>query len=268
MGGAERNARKRKQQRAAVGRAAAASRGSNRVTIVAVVSVVVLAAVVIGGITWMNASQPETQGKAIPVVNEQGKPKYPGERHGAVVVRGSDDAAATINVYEDFLCPYCGQFEHKYGEQIEDKIAAGKLRVRYHPVPLLVKASDPPGYSRRAANAALCATDAGKFVPFHDSLFSAQPSEGSSGYSNSQLIQLGRSLGISGNTFAKCVNSGKYNDELKAALQKAQQNPDVLRKQRGQKVFATPTVTSGDGKMLKVFGNKNWLSDLLSRQGA
>ena len=264
MGGAERSARKRKQQRGAVGRAAAASRGTSRTTIVAVAAVIVLAAGVIGGIVWMNASKSETQGQAIPVASEPGKLTYPGERQGAVVVRGSDDAKVTIDIYEDFICPICGQFEKRYGDQIEEKIASGELRVRYHMVPLLTKMSDPPGYSLDAANATLCAADAGKFVPFHDSLFSAQPAEGGRGYSNSQLIDLGRSLGITGQKFASCVNSGKYNQELEAALNKAENNPDLLRTRNGRTFFGTPAVAV-DGKLLNALNNPNWLSTLLAK---
>ena len=263
MGGAERNARKRKQQSTAVSKAAAASGGKNWTTIAAVVAVIVLAVAVIGGIVWTNSGSGKTAGEAIPAVDDPGKLAYPGTRENVTVVQGSEDAKATIDIYEDFLCPICGRFEKQYGDKIDQKVQAGKLRVRYHMVPLLVEASNPPGYSLDAANAALCAADAGKFERYHDSLFAAQPAEGSSGYSNSQLIQLGRKIGIQGDTFAQCVKSNKYEKELKAALDQILNNPDLKQTIQGKKSFGTPTVVA-DGKILNVFQNPNWLSNLLS----
>lgn len=263
MGGAERNARKRKQQRTAVSKAATASGGTSRTTIVAVASVIVLAVAVIGGIVWTNSGSGETAGEAIPAVEDPGKLAFPGSREDVTVVQGSEDAKATIDVYEDLLCPICGRFEEQYGAKIDQKVQAGELRVRYHMVPLLVEASNPPGYSLDAANAALCAADAGKFERYHDSLFAAQPAEGGSGYDNSQLIQLGRKIGIQGGTFAQCVKSNKYDKELNAALDQILQNPDLKQTIQGRKSFGTPTVVA-DGKVLNVFQNPNWLSNVLS----
>lgn len=263
MGGAERNARKRKQQRNPVSKAAAASGGNNRTTIVAVIGVIVLAAVVIGGSVWINSGKTETAGQAIPVVDDPGKLTYPGTRENVTVVQGSEDAKATIDIYEDFLCPICGRFEKSYGDKIDKKVQAGELRVRYHMVPLLAQSSDPPGYSLDAANATLCAADAGKFERYHDSLFATQPAEGTRGYDDSQLIELGRSIGITEDEFADCVRSGKYDKELNAALQQIVHNPDLQQNMNGQKSFGTPTVVA-DGKILNVFQNQNWLSDLLS----
>ncbi|GAB2960584.1 DsbA family protein [Amycolatopsis acidiphila] len=229
MGGAERSARNRRQQQQRSGaRAVAQARGSsggNRRTIVVVVAVVVLAALVIGGVIWTNRSKNQTQGEAIPPVTTNASLDTQNVRQGAVVVTGKADAKAKIDIYEDFLCPYCGQLEKTYGNQVDQQIEAGKLQVSYHMIPLLNSRSDPPGYSLAAENAALCAADQRKFTSFHDSLFAKQPEEGQRGYDNAQLIKLGQDLGITAPAFATCVNAGTYNQPLNDALAKISADP-------------------------------------------
>lgn len=263
MGGAERNARKRRQQQSASGKAVAqASGGGDTKKIIAVVvGVVLLAGAVIGGVMWTNASKNATEGETIPTVADAGTAQSPVERDGVVVVSGQQDAPTTIDVYADFLCPICAQFEEKYGEQIEQKVSAGELKVRTHMVPMLVERSDPPGYSLDAANAALCAADEGKFTAYHDSLFANQPEEGKRGYDKQQLIQLGRDLGITGDTFANCVNNGAYNQQLTSKLEKVTQDPALQQDFGGSKGFGTPTVVA-NGEIVD-FSDPQWLDKLV-----
>lgn len=227
MGGAERSARKRRQQTAGA-RAVAQARGTgpNKRVIAAVVAVVLLAGVVIGGVLWTNASKNSTAGQTITPQTAAASLDAPGERQGATVVSGKPDAKVKLDLYADFLCPYCGQLQQTYGDQIEQQIQAGKLQVTYHMIPLLASRSDPPGYSLDSANASLCAADEGKFTAYHDSLFKNQPKEGARGYDKAQLIKLGQDLGITSPQFASCVNSGAYDQQLNAALQQISQNPN------------------------------------------
>jgi protein-disulfide isomerase len=239
--------------------------GANRRTIAVVIGVVLLAAAVIGGVLWTNASKNATHGQAItPQAIAQ---ELPAQREGVVVSSGPPTAKATVDVYADFLCPICGQFQQAYGKQIEDKVRSGELRVRYHMVPLLVQRSDPPGYSLDAANAALCAADAGKFTSYHDSLFAQQPGEGKRGYDRSQLIKLGQDLGITGDGFPACVNGGTYNQALTDELAKAEKDSALQQDfGNGNKGFGTPTVVAG-GRIVQV-GDPNWLTELLAgKQG-
>ena len=251
MGGAERNARKRKQQQRA-GQAVAAARGASgdrTKVIIGVVVVVVLALVVIGGVIWTSksdsddslANPPAVSGISAPIVREA----------GAVVV-GKDDAKVTIDLYEDFLCPACGSFKKAYGEQIKQEIEAGKLRVRYHALPFLVRLSDPEGYSRDSANAALCAADAGKFWEYHEALFQRQPEEGGPGHTKEELVKLGTDLGITGEAFKQCVDSGAHEQDAKAGL-------DAVK--GTGKFDGTPTVMKA-GEIVE-WDDRDWLTNLV-----
>ncbi len=219
-----------------------------------VIAVVVLAVLVIGGVIWTNSSKNQTEGQAIPPVATNASLDTQGERQGAVVVSGKADAKVKIDIYADFLCPYCGQLQKSSGAQIEQQIQAGNLQVSYHMIPLLNSRSDPPGYSLASENAALCAADQGKFTPFHDSLFAKQPEEGQRGYDNAQLIKLGQDLGITAPEFASCVNAGTYNQPLNDALAKISADPSFQ---------GTPTILH-NGTQID-WTQPDWLTKLVAQ---
>ncbi|MFB9925296.1 DsbA family protein [Amycolatopsis halotolerans] len=265
MGGAARNARKSRQQ-AAAARSVAQARGSksDRNKIIAiVVAIVVVAALVIGGVLWINSSKNATQDSAIqPGTSSALGAGVVEKRDGAVVSVGKPGAPKTIDLYADFLCPYCAKLQQDYGPRMEKAINDGQLTVRYHMVILLNKNSDPPGYSLDSANAALAAADQQKFTAFHDALFKNQPQEGGRGYDKAQLIKLGQDLGISDPKFAQAVNAGTYDQPLQAAFQQIQGDQNLQQDfGNGQVGFGTPTVAV-NGKAVPAQGD--WLTKILN----
>jgi protein-disulfide isomerase len=220
--------------------------GDRRKWIIGIGAVVVVAALVIGGVIWTISDKNKTEGQVIgPETTSALASDVTQKRDGVVVTVGKTGAKASIDVYADFLCPICGQFEKQYKSGIEQAVNDGKLQVRYHMVPLLNDRSSPPGYSLDSANAALAAADAGKFVPFHDALFANQPEEGKRGYDKAQLIELGKNVGITDPQFAETINAGTYDQQLNAAFQQIGSDPKLEQDfGGGQRGFGTPTVTA------------------------
>ncbi|PPK68793.1 thioredoxin domain-containing protein [Actinokineospora auranticolor] len=254
MGGAERSARKRRQgaQTGAGARptgsgkgavAAARKSGVDRKTAIGIVVVLVIAVAVVGGVIFTRSQKDDTSGQAIAVKNTG--VEVPAVRDGAAVLVGKDAAKVTVDVYEDFLCPACGSFESAYGASVEEKLAAGEIKVRFHMLNMLNDRSDPAGYSTDSANAALLAADEGKFLAFHKSLFGSQPEEGARGWSKDQLIALGKSLGLTSQTFADGIRSGKYDKDVSDAFQKVRTTDYLQQEYNGQKSFGTPTLAIG-----------------------
>ena len=90
---------------------------------------------------------------------------------------GEADAPKEIVVYEDFLCPFCGQLELTVRDQLDAAVEAGEVSVEYRPLGFLERISD---YSPESANAfAVVLDESGPEVAkaFHDLLFDNQPSE-------------------------------------------------------------------------------------------
>ena len=176
-------ATRRAESQAAAARAAAIRREQERKerrrrTILIVVGLTVLAAI----------------GTAVSVyIDRTGTPSSAPQ--GAVatyaVPAGPASAPVKVAVYEDFMCPFCRQFEQASRTALGKDIAEGKVQVRYHVLNFLDDRSTTK-YSTRAANAyAAVLDDSGPKVAkrFHDLLFENQPEEGSAGISDSRLLQ-------------------------------------------------------------------------------
>jgi len=132
---------------------------------------------------------------------------------------GSSDPMATLTVYEDFLCPFCGQYEQVYGPAIATLIDSGQLAVDYTMVSVLGRHSTA-SYSVRSGAMAYCVADADKaaFQRFHAALFADQPDETASTFpSDDQLLAQARKAGAD-DSVADCVHSGKYLDMVNKAV--------------------------------------------------
>lgn len=181
---------------------------------------------------------------------------YTTQVQGAVVVAGKS-AANKVDIYEDFLCPICGRFESNDGADIRQAVADGKIQVRYHPVAILNRGTNPTGYSTRAANAAICAADAGKYADYHDKLFAEQPEENSAGLTDQELIAKGTDIGLPG-SFASCVTAHRHNAAVDAATAAAAK--DTSLRADGAKGFGTPTVLV-NGKRVE-WRDSDWLTSI------
>jgi len=211
--------------------------------IVAIAVVVLVAAVVFGGVFLAGNGSDNAQSGTIP--DTPAPAEYATTVADGVITAGGP-APRTLDVYEDALCPACQAFEQRYGDQIAQATAAGRVQVRYHLVNLLDRRSSPPGYSSAAGNAMMCAAENDAFPAVHASLYAAQPPEGARGYDTAQLIGLGQRDGA-GPGYADCVTNGRHLGEVAVNFQNASNDP-ALQRDGG---FGTPTVVL-DGRLVPV----------------
>ncbi len=120
------------------------------------------------------------------------------------------DGPVRVDLYVDYLCPECRKVEQAIAPELNTLKASGKVTLVYHPVGFLDDHSSPGGYSTRAAAAAACAADRGRFEQYSTVLFDRQPAERGPGLSEAQLVAAGRDVGITGDAFASCVHDGGY----------------------------------------------------------
>ena len=123
-----------------------------------------------------------------------GKPATPpaGAVDSYALPLGEAGAPVTVEVYEDFICPFCGEYESGSSEMLKEYAEAGDVQVQYRVISFLDEASSTD-YSTRAANALAVVLDrAGREVAleFHALLFANQPEEDSAGLSDDRLVEL------------------------------------------------------------------------------
>ena len=170
--------------------------------------VVVLA--LVGGAYWASRddkSAPDPAAAA-PVGSLSPESAYP----FGVDAAGEAAGKPVLEIWEDFQCPACAQFENIFGPTIEEIAEAGDARVIWRSTSFL-DSNFPGDNSKRAASAWGCAIDAGKKVEYKKAIFENQPATEGDGWSDSQLIQLGKDVGIPEGeqpAFEACVNDRTY----------------------------------------------------------
>ena len=118
--------------------------------------------------------------------------------------KGPEYAPVTIVKFEDFQCPFCKQFQPTVAELLSRY--NGKIRLVHKDLPL----DNIHPQARRAAEAARCADEQGKFWSYHDILYANYPK-----VSEESLKNLAKEAGLDVNAFNRCLSSDKF----KAAVQ-------------------------------------------------
>jgi protein-disulfide isomerase len=122
---------------------------------------------------------------------------------------GEKTARVTIVEFSDFQCPYCGAYARDTFEKIVDRyVKTGKVRyaIRNFPIEQIHPLAE------KAAEAAMCAKEQGKYWEAHTLFFDNQ-------HALEEVIKLqdadAVTVGINTTTFTQCVNSKKYTDLIK-----------------------------------------------------
>jgi protein-disulfide isomerase len=118
--------------------------------------------------------------------------------------RGPADAPVTIVEFSDFQCPYCSRATATLKKL--DAAYPGKIRLVYRDFPLVQIHPN----AARAAEAAACANEQGKFWSMHDAMFEHQDKLG-----EADLKQSAAALGLDAAAFNTCLESGRHTAEWK-----------------------------------------------------
>lgn len=197
----------------------------NLITIAIVAIVVVLIAAAGWGIKSLSDSNEKNTEVIEPRNLTDGGVDYPAGGEGGAAADNAD--APLVEVFEDFLCPACGQFEQSSGVFLKQQAEAGEIRLRFMPFSFLHNQSTND-YSRRAMNLAMCAVDTQgpeAFWEVNTALYANQPSEGGAGPSNAELIDLAEEAGVTG--LDECVRTEKFSPWIDEARETASDEREI-----------------------------------------
>jgi protein-disulfide isomerase len=151
-----------------------------------------------------------------------------------------DGSTAHIQIWLDYQCPFCNEFETTNSAQMKQWMADGRATLEIHPVAILDSASNK-NYSTRSGGAASCVAnyDPNKFFDVNSALFAKQPDEQTGGgLSNSQILSVFKDAGVSSEAVTQCVNEQRFDKFVTARTASAVSDSQL----RGANGFGTPTV--------------------------
>jgi protein-disulfide isomerase len=130
---------------------------------------------------------------------------------------GKAEAKVVMIEYADFACPFCAKFHEQTFPLIKrDYIDKGKILFVYKD--FIVVGGE------RAAQAAHCAREQGKFWEYHDRLFSRNTQDRLK-WEDSQIHrEYAKDLGLDENAFISCFESRRYQEKVLSSTQEALQN--------------------------------------------
>ncbi|HJS58360.1 MAG TPA: thioredoxin domain-containing protein [Vicinamibacteria bacterium] len=119
---------------------------------------------------------------------------------------GPAAAPVTIVEFSDFECPFCARARPTLKRIAE--VYGDRVRIAFRDYPLPIHPRAP-----KAAEAAECATDQGKFWEMHDKLFGASPK-----LDIADLKRYAGELGLDAAAFDACLDGGRKAAAVKADL--------------------------------------------------
>ncbi len=233
-----------KNERAAAARAQAQAqvRAKERRTTAVIVGASVAVLAIFGAVIFfiINANKVPPLSEASAPAAADANGGIPVGSTGVVGVDVPTDAVR-LDIYEDFMCPVCNQFEQLNSADLDSLREAGTIAVYYHPISILDRASNGTKYSTRAANAAATIADRAPeyYHAFSEALYASQPQENSTGLDDATIEQIALGVGVPADV-ASTLADGAFTKWVIAATDQGSQDG----------VQGTPTIMV-DGTILQ-----------------
>ena len=179
---------------------AAAAKGKTNWFAVGISSVVVVVLIGLGALVVFLNTQANDPGAApqSAIINDE---------TGAITFGAGD---TEVDVFVDFMCPICGQFEDTYGEQLQTAAANDEITLNIHPISILNRYSTTGEYSSLSAGAMYCVAEQApdSALDFFNLLFANQPDENTAGLTVEELTALAEQAGAG--DAASCFSDGTF----------------------------------------------------------
>jgi len=134
---------------------------------------------------------------------------------------GDPNAPVKVDVYEDFRCSVCLYYTQNSEPQIiKTYVDTGKVYYTFHSF-IVIDGNDGTDASYRSANAALCASEQGRFWDYHDTLFANQVTEDASLFTDARLVSMAQNLNLDMTAFNQCFQAKKYASDIQADISQA-----------------------------------------------
>ena len=128
-------------------------------------------------------------------------------------MKGNKNAKVTLVEFSEYQCPFCARHvRDTYPQLDKEYIQTGKVRYVFRDLPL----ESIHKNAFKAAEAAHCAGEQGKFWEMHDRLFEKQKE-----LEPAKLTEHAQGVGVDTKKFQACLDGGKYAAEIRKDMAEA-----------------------------------------------
>jgi protein-disulfide isomerase len=157
------------------------------------------------------------------------------------------EGVAAIDIFIDYSCPACAQFEVIYSELFRNWLESGTVTVEYHPLSFRDPQTAGQRYATRSGNAAACVADLepDSFFNYSETLLFNQPAPPEEvSLSDDELVGLAEEAGVANiDEVETCIKEERFADWLDDATVRAMgTGPVPVRNSQIPVVGGTPTV--------------------------
>lgn len=222
--------------------AASRRRRRKQVGIICGVSVLVIAivatAVIIGG---------RSRGGDVPTANATvsvgANTSVPFAIQGSAVRVGPADAKARVDLWVDYSCPHCQEFEADNSAVLNQLIAGGDVSVSYHNIEFVTD------YGTAAGSAAACVAthDPASWVSFNTALY-ANHDATTDGWTAASFRDFAQKQGVTNDQALSCITAAPYkgwiaSNTADAAAHKVNATPTMLLNGQPSDLLTGPALT-------------------------
>ncbi|MDI2097902.1 DsbA family protein [Ruicaihuangia caeni] len=193
------NEQRRKQQEAA--------RRRRIITQISVVvgAVLVVAAIVVAVVLMNRPAGGGATPEVDTTVSLGGNDQVPFAIEGTAVQVGEPDAPVEIDIFEDYSCPHCKDYDAAVGDVFSELSASGEVVVKHHPINIVTP------YGKRAGSTAVCVATGQPELwnTVHHALF-ANHDQSTDGWKTGEFRSFAESLGVDDADTLSCIQDGRY----------------------------------------------------------
>ena len=132
-------------------------------------------------------------------------------------ILGNSNAEITLIEFGDYQCHFCNvYYQNTEHEILEKYVMTGKVNVIFKDYTIIGQDS------LRAAHAAHCASEQGKFWEYHDTLYNNWGGENSGWAGSENILRFAEEVGLNMNEFVECNVDKRYEQQIAASNTDAQ----------------------------------------------
>ncbi|MGW8431090.1 DsbA family protein [Curtobacterium citreum] len=165
----------------------------------------------------------------------------PTAKTSSTTVAPTTSKPAKVDLYIDWSCPVCKQFETATSADLTTLIESEQATLAVHPVAILDRSYLGSRYSSRAANAAACVADhsPSSFLDVQAQMYDNQPQEGTRGLTTARILELVHAGGATGAALDSCIKDETFKGWVQKYTAKALSDKALVNPSTGG--FGTPT---------------------------